>query len=59
LLLGCFALAALPISSLAADRVFADGFERFWKVSATDVAIASTDSTVWNSLKSRCDNDLD
>ena len=57
--LGCFALAVLPISSLAADRVFADGFERFWKVSATDVAIASTDNTVWNSLKSRCDTDLD
>jgi hypothetical protein len=57
--LGCVALAALPNSSLAADRVFADGFERFWKISAPDVAIASTDNTVWNSLKARCDTDLD
>src|SRR5215468_4574685 len=55
---GCVALATLPVSSLAADRVFADGFEHFWKVSAPDVALASTDSTTWNSLKARCDTDL-
>ena len=57
--LGCVVLAAMPVASLAADRVFADGFERFWKVSAPDVAIASTDDSVWNSLKARCDTDLD
>jgi hypothetical protein len=55
----CLVLAATPVSSLAADRVFADGFEHLWKVSATDVAIAASDGTVWNSLKARCDTDLD
>jgi hypothetical protein len=52
-------LAAAPVSAPAADRVFADGFERLWKVSATDVAIAASDDAVWNSLKARCDRDLD
>ena len=52
-------VAAMPIAALAADNIFADGFERFWKVSAADVEIASNDDSVWTSLKARCDNDLD
>ena len=58
--LACMAVAAAaPIPAVAADHVFADGFERVWKVSAADVEIASTDNSVWNSLKARCDTDLD
>jgi len=58
LLLACVALAALPTAALAVDHIFADGFERSWKISAPDVALASTDNSVWSSLKARCDTDL-
>jgi hypothetical protein len=55
----CFALAcASPLSSRAADPIFADGFERLWKVAQADVEIASTDNSVWTPLKARCDSDL-
>ena len=52
-------LLGLVMPAAAADRVFADGFERYWKVSQPDVEIAAADDTVWNSLKARCDSDLD
>jgi Heparinase II/III-like protein len=56
---GIFALTcAFSISSLAADHVFSDGFERSWKVSQADVESASTDNSVWTPLKARCDSNL-
>jgi len=50
---------ACPTLAWSADKVFADGFERFWKVAQADVEIASTDDSVWTPLKARCDADLD
>ena len=56
----CLSVASLLAApAWAVDRIFFDSFEHVWKVSATDVAIASTDDSVWNDLKSRCDTDLD
>ncbi len=43
----------------ASDHIFADSFEFGSKVSQADVEQAFTDDTVWTSLKSRCDNELD
>jgi hypothetical protein len=45
-------------SAHASDHIFADGFEIGTKVSQADVEQAFTDDTVWASIKSRCDNDL-
>ena len=50
---------ASPPLAWAADPIFADGFERFWKVAQADVEIASTDNAVWTPLKARCDANLD
>ena len=57
----CSLMLALAASMpcMAADRVFVDGFDRFWKVSQPDIEIALADASVWNSLKQRCDSDLD
>ncbi len=42
----------------AADHIFADSFELGSKIAQADVEQAFTDDTVWATLKTRCDNDL-
>ena len=51
------AVSVVPIAH-ASDHIFADGFEIGTKVSQADVEQAFTDDSVWATLKSRCDGDL-
>lgn len=44
--------------AVASDHIFADGFEFRTKVAQADVEQAFTDDSVWATLKSSCDNDL-
>src|ERR1700742_2344820 len=52
------AASAFSMPAQASDHIFADSFEFTTKVSLADVQQAFTDDSVWASLKSRCDDDL-
>ena len=53
-------LCAVSVASFAhaSDHIFADSFEFGTKISQADVEQAFTDDSVWATLKSRCDDDL-